>query len=141
MEFDEVLNKYIGPFGRYQAVVFMAHVLHPLPYFVAVQEMVFQGVIPNYYCVAEVQNHTTHTRNGSSLFNNSMLTSTKQDWEYNMYEQFHMINSIHPGNSSDYNSSITAFSKMNRSQYATCNDPIFNDSTYGITLVETVSSD
>ena len=48
LEFDDLLTKHIGPFGRFQAVCFVCYLLHVLPYFLAVQELIFQVSISIY---------------------------------------------------------------------------------------------
>ncbi len=47
MEFDELLNKHIGPFGLFQAICFGAMVFQGVPSFLATQELILQVSPPH----------------------------------------------------------------------------------------------
>ncbi len=62
MEFDDLMTNHLGPFGKYQAICAFAFAMHAFPYFVAVKELIYQGVHPIHYCNDSFPNQLLRTK-------------------------------------------------------------------------------
>ncbi len=140
MEFDDLLTHHIGPFGRYQALVSIAYFFSAFPYFVAVKELIFQGVVPRHYCNDTYPNNLLKTK--WNLTDIDIFKITAPSKEYESGKQCHMIGYQWENisqNELDVLLTSNSSGLVPQGDLLPCRSHIYNDTEFGITILEHVS--
>ncbi len=146
MEFDELVANYIGPFGRFQALCFVGYLFCALPYFVAVQELVFQGTIPKHYCNDEYPGNFLKTK--WNLTQKEVMKITAPPVELDNRKQCHVvirdwqqfgwedIKELLSGENEGRNVALTCGNET----LSNCVKQVYKDEEFGSTVAERVNT-
>ncbi len=145
MDFDDLLSNHIGPFGKFQALCFLGYAFHALPYYLAVIECVYQGVIPKHYCkdaLPDVAQMSKYNLTAKDVIN---ITSTKLELatEQHCYAVQHNSGNttISKEEYRDHWKNGIGTNVSNPEKTAlSCTHHIYQDEEFGKTIVEQVLS-